>query len=120
MVYIKGTTPDSGRFSINFLEMSTPTPNLTSIAFHFNPRLDESVIVRNTRINGVWEVEETGGGMPLTANEEFSCGFVSQMYGFEVEVNGDYFTQYKYRVPITEEMFVLMYGLPKIEKIEYI
>ena len=120
VVYVKGTTPNNGRFFIDFFHMSTPAPSLASIAFRFNPQFDQAVIARNTLTNGVWGVEERSGGMPFAAGEKFNCVFVSQMYGFEVAVNGSHFTPYKYRVPIMEEMLVLVQGLPQIEKIEYI
>lgn len=30
-----------------------------NIALHFNPRLDRGYIVRNTRLRGIWDDEET-------------------------------------------------------------
>ncbi|KYN09822.1 Galectin-7, partial [Trachymyrmex cornetzi] len=42
------------RFSVNLICKADG-----NIALHFNPRLDRGYIVRNTRVRGSWEDEET-------------------------------------------------------------
>jgi len=42
------------RFSVNLTYKTAG-----NIALHFNPRLDRGYIVRNTRVRGSWEDEET-------------------------------------------------------------
>jgi len=50
------------RISINFLVNS----NLNNIAYHFNPRFDAQVLVRNNLVNNVWQREERFMRRPFT------------------------------------------------------
>ena len=115
VVYIEGTAPTSGRFAVNFISVL----NSDDIAFHFNPRFNQDVVVRNTFRNGEWGPEERDGGFPFTAGEEFSLIFVCQDYGYEVAVNGDHFTTYLHRLPYTQEMIVMIPLLNNIKEIYY-
>ena len=115
VVYIDGTAPTSGRFVVNFISV-----NSNDIAFHFNPRFNQGVVVRNTHRNGKWDPNyESDGGFPFTAGEEFSLIFVCQNYGYEVAVNGDHFTTYLHRLPYTQEMIVMIPLLNNIKEIYY-
>lgn len=54
MNIIKYLESNTDRFSVNLI---CKTPG--NIALHFNPRLDRGYIVRNTKVRGSWEDEET-------------------------------------------------------------
>lgn len=41
------------RFAINFIESKN-----NNIALHINPRIKDKIVVRNTRIGGIWDTEE--------------------------------------------------------------
>ncbi|GMR41511.1 hypothetical protein PMAYCL1PPCAC_11706 [Pristionchus mayeri] len=50
------------------------------IPFHFNPRFEHKVVVRNHAVKGEWnfEMEERSGGFPFKRNEIFTLEFVSR------------------------------------------
>lgn len=45
------------------------------------------MIVRNTKTNDNWGVEEREGGLPVTAGSDFSVDILCQEDGFKVFVN---------------------------------
>ena len=119
VVYINGATPASdacgaGICAINLFNalpsllaapLSATSPN---VALHFNPRFYSASVVRNSLINGVWGPEETAGGMPFTPNTAFRVAITYQQDGYEIAVNGDHFVTYKYRLPLTTPVTVLV------------
>ena len=94
MVYIRGTTPDGGPGMVfNFKDQHD------NIALHFNPRFNESCVVRNSCIGGSWGTEERYGGLPLHPNENYTAAIIFQNNGYEIAINGIHFTYYEYRIP---------------------
>jgi len=59
--YVYSVYLDFNRISINFLVNS----NLSNIAYHFNPRFDAQVLVRNNLVNNVWQREERSMRGPI-------------------------------------------------------
>lgn len=53
-------------------------------ALHFNPRLDESVVVFNTKEAGAWGQEERGRGIPFQRGQPFEVLLISTKDGFKV------------------------------------
>lgn len=51
------------RFSINLL--SGTNPSKQDVALHFNPRLPQNYIVRNSRISNTWDKEECSSPFPF-------------------------------------------------------
>ena len=120
VVYINGATPASnacgaGICAINFFNAP---PSLLAAPLHsskspnhplqINPRFYSTRVVRNTFINGAWGPEETAGGMPFTPNTAFKVAVTYQQDGYEIAVNGDHFVTYKYRLPLTTPVTVLV------------
>ena len=61
--------------------------------FHFVPRFDPQVVVRNTQKDGVWGVEEkTQPKFPFKRGEEFKIIIFSDPEKFQVSANR---TEYK-------------------------
>lgn len=69
------------------------------LAFHFNPRLNENVIVRNTYQNGQWGEEEREGGNSLRKGSNFTLTIICEDKGFEVFIDEVKYTFYCHRIP---------------------
>uniref|UniRef100_A0A0K0ECK4 Galectin n=1 Tax=Strongyloides stercoralis TaxID=6248 RepID=A0A0K0ECK4_STRER len=72
-VRIIGKCPEKGdRFEVNFVTNK-------DVAFHFNPRFKEKVVVRNNTIDGKWQHEErTPKGNPFKKEKVFILDFYAQ------------------------------------------
>jgi len=69
------------------------------IAFHFNPRFSDKVVVRNSQRGGVWETEEREGKFPFAKDKQFDIVIVSEGDALQVYVNGEHQSSFKNRVP---------------------
>ncbi|XP_065159825.1 galectin-8-like isoform X2 [Atheta coriaria] len=71
-----------------------------TIAFHFNPRLQEGYVVRNSLLKGYWGEEETTSPTRLTLrpDEAFELIFYLTASDFYVSVNGRHFCSFRHRV----------------------
>ncbi|XP_039255941.2 galectin-9-like [Styela clava] len=82
-VTIYGKPNDSdGRFTVDFCQGD-------KIHFHFNPRLSEGEIVRNTK-DGGWGSEERQleFPFPFVKDVPFVAKITARKHGFDVEING--------------------------------
>ncbi|KAK2846647.1 hypothetical protein Q5P01_009646 [Channa striata] len=72
-IIIRGMVPfGANRFGINFMVSRS-----RDIAFHFNPRVKEGIVVRNSRIGGNWGQEERELSMnPLRRDSTLTSRFV--------------------------------------------
>ncbi|XP_063287309.1 galectin-4-like [Pelobates fuscus] len=99
-VYIQGVIPHHvHRFAVNF---SCGQYDGTDIAFHFNPRFDgKDHVVFNSFQSGSWGPEERRhDGFPLHKGRHFELVFIVNMGGYQVNVNGLPFYEYRHRIPI--------------------
>lgn len=69
------------RFGINF---KCGRGSGADIAFHFNPRVSQGSVVRNTMQNGQWQKEEKHGGMPFKKEKPFEIIFLVEESQFKV------------------------------------
>ncbi|XP_032072015.1 galectin-9-like [Thamnophis elegans] len=85
--------PSAQRFHIN-LKAENDT------AFHLNPRFDQNVIVRNSKLNMSWGSEERDlpFGMPLMRGQPFIIWIQCEEHCFKVAVNGQHQFDYKHRI----------------------
>ncbi|XP_033616536.1 galectin-7-like, partial [Fukomys damarensis] len=66
---IQGSVPDKAkRFHVNLLLSDGQDADA---ALHFNPRMDESVVVLNSKDSGKWGREERGAGLPFQGGRPF-------------------------------------------------
>lgn len=72
------------------------------IALHFNPRLPQNYVVRNTKLNGVWGDEERCSALPFSLHRDsvFLIQILVTQNDYSISVNGRHFAHYKHRVPV--------------------
>ncbi|XP_029091785.1 galectin-7 [Monodon monoceros] len=93
---IRGVVPkNADRFYINLLCSDEPD---SEIVLHFNPRLDESSVVLNTRKCGEWGLEELGFGPAFQRGESFDMLLIAQKEGFQVVIGDTEYHHYRYRI----------------------
>jgi hypothetical protein len=93
LVYITAT-PGPTQFAVNLRHQD----GAGDIAFHFNPRLKDGVVVRNSNLGGSWGAEErTQPSFPFHAGQQFQMIILCEQTGFKVAVNGQHFVEYKSR-----------------------
>lgn len=71
------------------------------VLFHFNPRFDEHVIVRNYAIKGKFDYYkgDRDGGFPLRANETVDFRFFIAKSGYHIYINDDEFGVFEHKLP---------------------
>ncbi|XP_026780403.3 galectin-9 isoform X1 [Pangasianodon hypophthalmus] len=92
--------PQASRFAINLRHRS-------GIAFHYNPRFDENLVVRNTQTIEQWGTEERSGGMPFHRGQNFQIIISCNPYHYNVFVNGKQVHTYNHRFTRLNEIDVL-------------
>lgn len=106
--------PDIQRLMANSQTGSSEEDN---ICLHINPRIDENVIVRNTRINNSRGPEQHSGGIPLTQGGSFVLVLVvaALIECLKQWINGKYFTKYDHRCSLNYTTRVLVHGIHQSE-----
>jgi len=79
------------RFNVNLLRRNG------DIALHFNPRLDEKVVVRNNLEANEWGNEEREGKIPFEKGIGFDLAITNEAYAFQIFVNGERFATFAHR-----------------------
>lgn len=102
------------RFAVNFQTGQSDQ----DIAFHFNPRFEDGgYVVCNTKQRGSWGTEERKMQMPFQKGDPFKLRFLVQSGGFQVTVNGNFFTQYIHRVDLHKVDAISVTGAAKLTNI---
>jgi len=88
------------RFSVNFI-LNNPDKD---IALHFNPRLPQNYVVRNSKSKGRWAKEEVASSVPFELQR--GCDFLLHCLVTEenylIAINGKHFASYGHRFPYTK------------------
>ncbi|XP_069804149.1 galectin-5-like [Dendropsophus ebraccatus] len=98
-VLIMGNIPDwADRFAVNLMNSKTG-----DISFHFNPRIDENKISRNTWKNGSWGDEEAETPiMPFQRGKSFTMEIRNEGKAIAVYGDGEKLCSYKHRLPFKD------------------
>ncbi|KAJ8674243.1 hypothetical protein QAD02_005505 [Eretmocerus hayati] len=102
-IIIIGYIPiDAVRFSVN-LKCRQPG----TIALHLNPRLDRGYVVRNSKVKGCWEEEETcsptsSRGYIFRRNSYFHLTIFCTLNEFQIAIDGEHFCAFAYRLPLQD------------------
>ncbi|XP_076684983.1 tectonin beta-propeller repeat-containing peroxin 23 isoform X2 [Andrena cerasifolii] len=95
---------DADRLSFNLVCYTTISLKHKSVmeshdvALHFNPRLKDNTIVRNTYQNGQWGDEERNGGSPLKPGSDFTLEILCEARGYRILIDDTEFTFYSHRI----------------------
>lgn len=89
------------------------------MAFHFNPRLRENVVVRNTYQNNQWGDEERAGGSPVKAGSDFTLKITCEAKGYSTQINGVDYIFYAHRIPPQNVTHLRIKGLMTLRSVVY-
>ena len=73
-----------------------------NIVIHGSFRLDRSVLILNSMINGCWGAEVCVPQVCFTSGDDVAIRFQAQDESFLVYVNGKELNQYKHRLPLSD------------------
>ncbi|KAB5543290.1 hypothetical protein PHYPO_G00077370 [Pangasianodon hypophthalmus] len=91
---------NADRFCINLRYNS-------GIAFHFNPRFNENVVVRNSLMKECWGHEERSGGMPFYRGQQFTVNITCDTQCYRITVNGIQMFTYNHRHFLLQQIDIL-------------
>uniref|UniRef100_A0A8C7L179 Galectin n=1 Tax=Oncorhynchus kisutch TaxID=8019 RepID=A0A8C7L179_ONCKI len=79
----------------------------SGVAFHFNPRFNENVVVRNSLLKEQWGPEERTGGMPFYRGQPFMVIIMCDTQCYRVMVNGALMFSYNHRHFLFQQIDIL-------------
>ncbi|XP_040294165.1 galectin-9-like [Bufo bufo] len=91
--------PSAKSVTVNF---QTGSNENDDIPFHLNFRIDEGLVVSNTRQNGIWGTEERKFQVPFTKWHPFEFRIIITSKDYKVSVDRNLFTEYAHRIPIEQ------------------
>ncbi|KAA0714848.1 Galectin-4 [Triplophysa tibetana] len=93
-IVVRGMVPyGAQRFAVNFVVGFS-----RDIAFHLNPRITEGLVIRNSRIGGMWGQEEIEIGInPFMEGQYFDLSIRCGHRRFKIFVNGQHLCNFFHR-----------------------
>ncbi|KAM4030338.1 galectin-8-like isoform 2-T2 [Anomaloglossus baeobatrachus] len=88
------------------------------IAFHFNPRFDEGLVVCNTRKSNNWGKREVKYEVPFYKGKPFEIQILIGSKEYKVSVSGRHFLGYNHRIALNRVNAVVLMGGIKLTKID--
>ncbi|XP_044155677.1 galectin-9-like, partial [Bufo gargarizans] len=116
VVIINGSIPPlADRFDVNF---RTGDAQRSDIAYQFNPRLEEGQVISNGRKNNIWLQSEAKSEMPFAREKPFELRFLVTDESYKVYVNGNYFLDYNYKIPLNQVNTLAIMGCVILNRVE--
>ncbi|KAM6153403.1 galectin-7 [Erethizon dorsatum] len=113
---IRGSVPDNaGRFHVNLLLSEGQEADA---ALHFNPRLDEAVVVLNSKDRGKWGREERGAGLPFQRGQRFDLLLIATDDGFKAVVGDGVYHHFQHRLPMANVRLLEVAGDVQLESVK--
>ncbi|XP_006871603.1 PREDICTED: galectin-7 [Chrysochloris asiatica] len=112
---IRGLVPaKAGRFHVNLLCSEGQDADA---ALHFNPRMDSSEVVFNTKEQGAWGREERGKGVPFQCGKPFEVLFITTDEGFKAVVGDSEYHLFRHRLPLARVRLLEVGGDVQLESV---
>ncbi|XP_028296501.1 galectin-8-like [Gouania willdenowi] len=117
MILIQGSVlHKADRFQVDLTCGSSVKPR-ADVAFHFNPRINKSMVVCNSLIGERWGREEHLQRTPFSAGAAFELLILIQKDCYKVAVNGAHLLEYKHRIDLNRVNSIFVSGKVKVENV---
>nr|XP_045235249.1 galectin-7-like isoform X1 [Macaca fascicularis] len=107
--------PNAGRFHVNLL---CGEEQDSDAALHFNPRLDTSEVVFNSKEQGSWGREERGPGVPFQRGQPFEVLIIASDDGFKAVVGDAQYHHFRHRLPLARVRLVEVGGDVQLDSVK--
>ncbi|XP_034800607.1 galectin-7 [Pan paniscus] len=112
---IRGLVPsNASRFHVNLL---CGEEQGSDAALHFNPRLDTSEVVFNSKEQGSWGREERGPGVPFQRGQPFEVLIIASDDGFKAVVGDAQYHHFRHRLPLARVRLVEVGGDVQLDSV---
>ncbi|KAM4825548.1 galectin-7 [Thomomys bottae] len=112
---IRGIVPDkASRFHVNLL---CSEQDEADAALHFNPRLDTSEVVFNSKETGRWGPEERGGSLPFRRGQPFEVLLIVTQEGFKTVIGDGPYHFFSHRIPLSRVQLVEVGGDVQLDSV---
>lgn len=89
-----------------------------NIALHFNPRIGQGCVVRNSNLGG-WGAEEKDGPFVFKRARNFEIIFLVEQDKYRIAVNGQHQFEYRHRCPYQDVSRLAINGDARIDRIVF-
>ncbi|KAK3596029.1 hypothetical protein CHS0354_032552 [Potamilus streckersoni] len=118
-IHIQGVPEQHHTHFIIALQSGPSINPRSDTPFVFNPRFNENQVVRNTQSGNSWGNEERHGGFPFQQRQKCNVRVLVKSDQYEVFVNGQHFTNYRHRTPISKVTHLIVEGGIRITQIRF-
>ena len=107
-------SPDTGRPTLDLLDKAG------NIIFHITPRMEEHVLILNTKIGDSWGKEERPRGFDFSTGVPITIRVEAHASHYKVLCNGELLHSFHHRMPLTNIKKVMWKGAGSAKKAKLI
>nr|XP_055106797.1 galectin-7-like [Symphalangus syndactylus] len=107
--------PNASRFHVNLL---CGEEQGSDAALHFNPWLDTSEVVFNSKEQGSWGREERGPGVPFQRGQPFEVLIIASDDGFKAVIGDAQYHHFRHRLPLARVRLVEVGGDVQLDSVK--